>query len=87
MARRHISQAEAHKLASRVAELEELNKARFERWNSEFPGGIHIESLEASPEEAIVLKTVKRLEHIMVAKFDGTNLLVYAINPHKPLQK
>ena len=75
-----ISQAEARRLKKRVAELESANRARFNRYTSSYPGGIHLRSLSLNDVVSAELKTAQKLKHALVLRHYGDNIFyVYAV--------
>jgi hypothetical protein len=77
--RRPISQREARKLKKRVEELEQRERARIRRWSGDYPGGVHVQTLNLNELPAARLQTAALLEHALVARVNGTELYIYAV--------
>jgi hypothetical protein len=82
--RRPISQREARKLKKRVEELEQRERARISRYSSDFPGGIHVQTLNLNEVPAARLQTAAKLEHALVGRVNGNELYIYAVEVKKP---
>ena len=77
-----ISQREARRLRKRVAELENREAIRNRRWGSEYPGGIHLDTVEVRPVEYVVVTTARKLGHACVVVPDKVNYLrIYGMKP------
>ncbi len=76
---KRISEREARRLRRRVEELERQEEIRLRRWTSEFPGGVHLVSLQLTPECAAAVNTAIKLGHYVVVKTsENTNAYLYA---------
>lgn len=77
-----ISQNEARRLRKRVTELETHQETRLRRWSCAYPGGIHIDTIKVTNQEACIVATAVRLGHTIIVK-EGSNdeLYIYAVKP------
>lgn len=77
MARRRISQREAHQAVKRVAELERIESARQLAWSADYPGGVEIARGQWDRDGgfATALHTARKLGHAVVAVTDGSGLV------------
>lgn len=66
-----ISQREAHRLKKRVDFLEDQERGRNKAWSSDYPGGVHLDTLTVSGEAWWVVNTAVKLGHAVVLKPDG----------------
>lgn len=81
---KHISQAAARRLQRRVKELEVTISDMRNRYAQKYPGGTHVETLGLTDDEINVLRTCVKLNHTLIAKFNGDTyqLMIYAVrNP------
>ncbi len=81
---RKISQREARKMRKRLAELDQMERVRRNRWASDYPGGVHLTSLTVSDQAmAGRLAASNLFGAALVAKFDSGTLRIFAILPDK----
>jgi hypothetical protein len=80
---RRISQREARRLRQRVEELEIAEVRRRRGWSADYPGGVHIASVEYSADHRLLVAigTARRLGHAVVVVERSGELLFYGI-PH-----
>lgn len=80
MARTKISQREARRLKRRVEELESMMSRQRSRWASDFPGGVHIATLQSvDPCVLACLKTARKLKNAVVAIDQGASMMFFAV--------
>lgn len=79
--RTKISQREAHSLKKRVEKLEKEQRTRLQRWGSEYPGGVNIFRVRLDAVQAARTDVAIALEHTIVGKLHGEELLIYAVKP------
>ena len=70
-----ISQREARRLRKRVHELEQQEFTRNRSWSSEYPGGVHLDTITVRVEEWWTVKTAVALGHAVVVKPDSDKKL------------
>lgn len=79
-----ISQREAQRLKKRVEVLEEELSKQRRHWCSEWPGGVHVDTVDVKSEEYHIAKTARKLGHAVVVVpqwNDGKGrFLVYALS-------
>ena len=87
MSRQKISQREALRLRKRVAELEEAERVRVAYYRQEYPGGVHLVTVDLSTlhEDRGRLQAGAKLGAALVAQNDGARLNVFAVLPSKEL--
>lgn len=79
-----ISQREARRLRKRVEALEARQREQMRSWSSEYPGGVHLDSIEVSPAEYAIVATARKLGHAVVLTTDKQNWVrVYGIRLDK----
>jgi hypothetical protein len=66
MARRHISQHEAHRLLHTVNELRSVLEKQRNQWTKEWPEAIHLGTIEVTPTDHAKISTARRLRHAVV---------------------
>jgi hypothetical protein len=75
-----ISQREAQRLRRRVQELERAEKDRRSRWATDYPGGVHIDTIKVSDAEWHIVNTARLLGHAaVVVPGDMPQLRVYGL--------
>lgn len=76
-----ISQREARKLRKRVAELERHIESQHRNWSRDWPGGVHIRTLDAAAngELRAAIKTARMLNHAVVCTVSDTQILFYGL--------
>ncbi len=74
-----ISQAKARRLKKRVEELERNERVRFNAYRSDYPGGIHIHSLELGDVSNATLQTAEKLDHALVIRTYSKGIRIYAV--------
>ena len=77
--RQHISQRDAWRLKKRVAVLETAENQRRNDWTRDYPGGVHIASLNADPVLLAQVNTARRLSHAVVATVANIEIRFYAL--------
>ena len=76
----HISQREARRLRKRVAELEQADAGRRNRWAADYPGGVNIDTIAVTETEWHVVQTARLLGHAVVVMCgDCPQLRVYGL--------
>jgi hypothetical protein len=77
-----ISQREARRLKKRVRELEDQQARRARQWSSEYPGGVHIDTIRITNAEACIIETAQKLGNAIVVKSAGNDqIYVYGVRP------
>lgn len=79
--RKLVSQRLARKLLKKVQELEDQNHRRIASYFSDYPGGVHVQTLNLSELPAARLQVASKLGHALVAKISGADLVIYAVKP------
>lgn len=79
MATKNISQREAWRLKKRVEQLEYKERMRFNKYRSDYPGGIDILSLNLNDVSNATLKTAVKLDHALVIRTYSSGIHIYAI--------
>ena len=76
-----ISQREARRLKKRVEDLERAERARFDRWGGDYPGGVHLGSWTTEKDWFYgSLQTAQKLSHVLVAKIrESGEIRFYAV--------
>lgn len=70
-----ISQREARRMRKQLAVLEEMEGERRRRWASDYPGGTHIRTMAAHPEDFVAVTTARKLGHACIVMPGETNML------------
>jgi hypothetical protein len=77
-----ISQREARRLKKRVEELENRAYRNNRHWSSEYPGGVHIDTIRVTNAEACIIETAIKLGHAVIVKSAGNDQIhVYGVKP------
>jgi hypothetical protein len=80
MARKKISQNRARSLEHEVAHLKERDRVSRCAYAKEYPGGVHIATLNLLPEDYAKIQTARRLGFANVCTSVNRNeLLIYAL--------
>lgn len=79
MASKSITQAEARRLKRRVKYLEDRDRVRFNRWRTDYPGGINAVNFLMNEPTLAALDMAVRLGCVLVAKIRGQHLDIYAV--------
>jgi|GEM_PF-1618560 len=80
MTTKHITQREARALKWRVAQLEQLEEDRRNRWVRDYPDGTHLGSIVISDVDAAKIRTARLLEHaVVVTNGDRSEIHLYAL--------
>jgi hypothetical protein len=82
MARRVISQDEAHRLAKRVTELEDILDTQKDAFIRDFPEGVYIATIEGVGDGVrCCVMTARKLGHAVVVtnKYNDKDLNLYAL--------
>lgn len=78
---RLISQREARRLRKEVVELRERERVRLAVWSSDYPGGVHIDTVRINSTEVAIAETAAKLGFVIVAKPANNTLRLYAVKP------
>lgn len=80
MARRKISQREAHALDKRVTAFVQAEEARRSRWANDYPGGVNFWTIGVVTEQTMAaVKTARALGHYVVVVPAENSLRLYAV--------
>lgn len=74
-----ISQREARMLRRRVAELVKAREAQLSRWTKDYPGGVHIDSININTTEQAIVDTADKLGFALVAKARNGHIDLFAV--------
>lgn len=77
MARRHISQREAHRLDKRVTELMREREQNARAWSRDWVGGVHIGSIHTHDQAVAWIQTARRLGRPVVVTLDSDNAVMF----------
>jgi hypothetical protein len=82
MSRRKISQREAHATLKRLKALEQREAERAARYTTDWPGGTHVDDIDASTDSSLdTLKLARKLGFYVVAVPDNTKIKFFAVKP------
>ena len=76
---KQISQAEARRLKKRIKAYEERDRVRYNRYRSDFPGGVHARTFTMGEPSLAALDMAVKLDCVLVAKIRGQKLEIYAV--------
>jgi cytidylate kinase len=82
--RKPISQREALRLKKLVKQFEERDRARSNRYQSSYPGGVHLGNLgfgDSEIELRGMVKAAYALGHHVIGKPGDEDLMLYAVKP------
>lgn len=80
--RRKISQRQARRTAKLLDSLQTRHNAMVSRWATEWPGGVHIDTISVNNAEACIVETATKCGHVgIVKRGEGDKLNVYAVKP------
>jgi tRNA G18 (ribose-2'-O)-methylase SpoU len=84
--RKPISQREARRLRKRVADLATILAGQRNLWRTDYPGGVHLDTISVNGTEAAIVRTARALGHACVvingSLADPVN--VYALKAASP---